>query len=264
MKKPEQLHDCPKCGRTKFTARGLKAHACKPPAQPLLANGSANDDVLMGQQLTAQYQLATSGMQQVVIFGAMMLKLRELHPELAQKGPAPKSKPTRGLTSAPEALTLSKWLEKFAPEVKRQTAQRFMHVTQAIAEDYAQIVGAKTAKLISLPDLVTTPAAQLPQGCEAKQLSLFDWINGTSQRSWLDRFSPDSPQKRGRDGRASAKPRAKTAQELEQDAANEMTELLNQLDGWFVAGHHTRIKPDLRTTADATLEEARKKLNAVK
>lgn len=30
MSTPEQLFDCPKCGRTKFTAKGLKAHACKP------------------------------------------------------------------------------------------------------------------------------------------------------------------------------------------------------------------------------------------
>lgn len=29
---PEELYDCPKCGRTKFTAKGLKAHACKPQA----------------------------------------------------------------------------------------------------------------------------------------------------------------------------------------------------------------------------------------
>lgn len=218
------------------------------------------DDALMGQQLTEQYKLATSGMQQVVIFGAMMIKLRELHPELAQKGGDRKSKSSVDT----DRLSLAKWLEKYAPEVKRPTALRFLNVTEAICEDYTQIVGAKTAKLISLPDLVTTPAKDLPKGCEAKQLTLFEFVNGTSQRSWLDRFSPESPQKRGRDARGDAKPRAKTAAELAADAENEMTGLLNQLDGWFAAGHHTRIKPDLRTTADATLEEARKKLNAVK
>jgi hypothetical protein len=271
MSKTETLHDCPVCGRKNFTAKGLKAHRCKGPAQALLAHGSASaqDDVLMGEQLTAQYERATSGMQQVVICGAMMIKLRELHPELSKRGnpDAANAKKKgsnvhRGHLIADGPITLSKWLEKYAPEVKRPTAIRFLHVTESIAEDYAKIVGAKTAKLISLPDLVTTPAQQLPQGCEAKQLTLFEWVNGTSQKSWLDRFSPESPQKRGRDGRGETKPRPKTAAELAQDAADEMTELLNQLDSWFVAGHH--IKPDLRTTADATLEEARKKLNAVK
>lgn len=254
---PEPLHDCPKCGRKNFTSRGLKAHACKGAA---LALPDASEDKLMGEQLTEQYKLATSGMQQVVICGAMMIKLREKHPELTKKGGDRKSKPNVGI----DRLTLAGWLEKYAPEVKRQTAQRFLNVTESIAADYAQIVGAKTAKMISLPDLVTTPAGQLPKGCEAKQLTLFEFVNGTSQRSWLDRFSPESPQKRGRDGRGNDKPRAPTAAELAEAAKNEITEVLNLLDAWFEAGHHTRVDADLRVTTDATLEEARKKLKAVK
>jgi len=238
--------------------------AAKKTALAKTPQAPCTDDALMGQQLTDQYKLATSGMQQVVIFGAMMIKLRELHPELAQKGPAPKSKSTRGHSPESEPLTLAKWLETHAPEVKRPTALRFLNVTEAITADYVKIVGAGTAKLISLPDLVTTPAKDLPKGCEAKQLSLFEYVNGTSQRSWLDRFAPESPQKRGRDARGDAKPRAKTAAELKADAESEMTTMLNNLDAWFVAGHHTRIDADLRTMADATLEEARKKIKAVK
>jgi hypothetical protein len=257
MKPKETLHDCPKCGRKNFTARGLAAHACKGAA---LALPEASDDALMGEQLTAQYKLATSGMQQVVIFGAMMLKLREKHPETAKKGPAPKSSSNVELPK----ITLRGWLEIHAPEVKLTTALRFLNVTEAIAENYQEIVGAKTAKLISLPDLVTTPSAELPKGCEAKQLELFDFVNGTSQRSWLDRFSPVSPQQRGRDARGNDKPRPPTAAELAAQATNEITDLLNLLDAWFEAGHHTRVDADLRMTAEATLEEARKKLKAVK
>jgi len=253
----EPLHDCPKCGRKNFTASGLKAHACKGAA---LALPDASEDKLMGEQLTEQYKRATSGMQQVVIFGAMMIKLREKHPEIAQRGGDRKSKSNVDF----DRLTLAQWLDKFAPEVKRTTALRFLHVTEAITADYVQIVGAKTAKLISLPDLVTTPAGQLPKGCEAKQLTLFEFVNGTSQRSWLDRFSPESPQKRGANGRGNNKPRALTAAELAEAAKNEITDVLNLLDAWFEAGHHTRVDSDLRVTADATLEEARKKLKAVK
>lgn len=35
----EPLHDCPRCGRTNFTERGLKAHRCRP-ANPLPATAS--------------------------------------------------------------------------------------------------------------------------------------------------------------------------------------------------------------------------------
>lgn len=267
----EPLHDCPKCGRTNFTARGLKAHACKPAAkavqQPLKVIHAPLDDATIGAQLTAQYKLATNGMQQVVIFGAMMMQLREEHPELTKPGGDRQTKKAlskRGQCSEPEPLSLSKWLEKYAPEVKRTTALRFLNVTEAITQDYIQIVGKTTAKLISLPELVTTPAAQLPKGCESKQLLLFDWVNGTSQKSWLYRFSPQSPQKRGRDGRGDDKPRVKTAKELEQDAKDEITTVLMMLDAWFEVGHHNRVPSDIRVTADATLEEARKKLKAVK
>lgn len=260
-KSTEQLHTCPGCKTPNFTARGLKAHKCDGKNRAAIAQAPAKDDALMGRQLTDQYKLATSGMQQVVIFGAMMIKLRELHPELAQKGGDRKSKSNADT----DRLSLAKWLEKYAPEVKRPTALRFLNVTEAICADYAQIVGTKTAKLISLPDLVTLPPKQLPQGCEAKQLSLFEYVNGTSQRSWLDRFAPESPQKRGRDNRAAdTKPRAKTAAELKQDAENELTTTLNNFDAWFAAGHHTRIDAHLRTTADAALEEARKKILSVK
>jgi hypothetical protein len=257
MKPKETLHDCPKCGRKNFTARGLAAHACKGAA---LVLPEASEDALMGEQLTAQYKLAVGGMQQVVVFGAMMIKLREKHPETAKHGGNRRSSSTAELGK----VTLRGWLEKHAPEVKLTTALRFLNVTEAIAENYQEIVGAKTAKLISLPDLVTTPSAELPKGCEAKQLELFDFVNGTSQRSWLDRFSPVSPQQRGRESRSNAKPRAPTAGELAEQAKNEITDLLNNLDAWFEAGHHTRVDADLRMTAEATLEEARKKLKAVK
>ena len=250
------LHDCPHCGRKNFTTRGLKAHACKGAA---LALPDASEDKLMGEQLTEQYKRATSGMQQVVICGAMMIKLREKHPELTKKGGDQKSKSIVDI----DRLTLAQWLEKFAPEVKRTTALRFLNVTESIAQSYAEIVGAKTAKMISLPDLVTMPARELPKGCEAKQMTLFDFVNGTSQKSWLDQFSPQSPQKRGRETRGNDKPRAPTASELVEAAKNEIADVLNLLDAWFEAGHHTRVDADLRVTADATLEEARKKLKAV-
>jgi hypothetical protein len=222
-----------------------------------------SEDALKGAQLTAQYHRATGGMKEVVIFGAMMMQLREEYPELVGAG-RPKKLPKCGQLTEDEPMTLSKWLETHAPEVKRQTAQRFLHVTQAIAEDYAQIVGPKIAKTISLQQLVTTPADDLQPQAAAKQLELFEWVNGTSQRSWLDRFSPDSPQKRGAANRDTAPRTPPTPEELKTRATEDMTNLLNNLDSWFVVGHHLRIDKHLRETADAVFEEARKKLKAIK
>jgi hypothetical protein len=222
-----------------------------------------SDDAMKGAQLTTQYHRATGGMKEVVIFGAMMMQLREEHPELAQNGGDRKSK----TNVVSDRLTLAKWLENHAPDVKISTARRFLHVTEAIAQDYVEIVGAKIAKLMPMSQLVTTALEELPETAQAKQLELFEWINGTSQKSWLDRFNPESPQKRGHKTKidqGNDTPKPITAADLAAAAEEEIIAILNALDGWFLAAHHTRVKRDTLTTTDAVLEEARKKLKAVK
>lgn len=235
------------------------------PAALVPALTDDSQDVQMGTQLTAQYQRAVGGMREVLIFGAMMMMLREQHPELTQKGPAAKSKPARGLTPEDQPISLQKWLEKYAPEVKRQTAQRFLAVTEAISERYEEVVGKAIAKQFSLAALVTTPAADLPGNAAAKQLELFDFVNGTSQRSWLDRFLPDSPQKRGAANRQTQEPaKPKTEKELKEEAEAELENILTYLDGWFLAAHHTRVSKEKRTIADAALEKATQLIRGVK
>jgi hypothetical protein len=222
-----------------------------------------SDDAMKGAQLTTQYHRATGGMKEVVIFGAMMMQLREEYPEIAQRGGDRKSKSTMDF----DRLTLANWLETYAPEVKRTTAIRFLHVTEAIAQDYVEIVGAKIAKLMPMSQLVTTALEELPENAQAKQLELFEWINGTSQKSWLDRFNPESPQKRGHKTKidqGNDTPKPMTAADLAAAAEDEIIHILNALDGWFLAAHHTRVMKDTLTTTDAVLEEARKKLKAVK
>lgn len=245
---------------------GKPSHRAKSKSRALAV--PASEDALMGEQLTTQYRRAVSGMQEVVIFGAMMIKLREKFPEITKKGPAAKSKSTRGLTlDEPAPITLEKWLNTYAPDVKKPTAYRFLHVTESIAGHYAEIVGAKTAKLISLPDLVTLPAKELPRGCEAKQLQLFEFVNGTSQRSWLDMFSPESPQKRGHKTKVEQgndKPKPKTTAQLTADAEAEMVTIMGMLRAWFLAGHQNRVSAETREIAVAVLEDAQTKINAVK
>lgn len=236
----------------------------KAPAKPLqVITADDGQDAEMGRQLTAQYERAIGGMKEVVIFGAMMMKLRELHPELAQRGGDRKSKSTVDNDPHNKPLTLQKWLETHAPAVKRPTALRFLAVTESIAEEYKTIVGATVAKQFSLPALVTTPADKLPKAAADKQLTLFEFVTGTSQKSWLDRFVP--AKSGGGNNRSSPtvlKP--KTAAQLEQEAEDEAADFMGKLDAWFLAGHHARVSKATRDTADAVLEEARKKIKAVK
>jgi hypothetical protein len=63
-------------------------------------------------------------------------------------------------------------------------------VVENIAKEYAEIVGRKVAAKFTLPMLVSTPCAELSPAAAAKQLELFNYVSGTSQRSWLDRFKP--------------------------------------------------------------------------
>jgi hypothetical protein len=43
---------------------------------------------------------------------------------------------------------------------------------------------------VSFVELATKPAAELPEKLRKKQLELWDFVSGTSQRSWLDRLAP--------------------------------------------------------------------------
>lgn len=235
----------------------------KPRAGALQVIQGDDQDVIKGQQLTAVYHRAVGGMKDVIICGAMMLTLRDEHPELTKKGGDRRAMSTADIAAENTPLSLQKWLDKYAPKVKRTTALRFLGVTESVCEEYAQIVGAKVAKQFTLQALVTTPADELPPGAKAKQITLFDFVSGTSQRSWLDRFV--AAKSGGGNHRTTAtiiKP--KTAKELEAEAEAEMTQIMNNLDAFFLAAHHTRVKPTTRETADAVLEEARKKLKTVK
>lgn len=147
------------------------------PIPPLdLSDPSASSDSLMGLQLTEQYHRAVGGMREVLRFGCMMMALRE---KLSTRGQLHAGRPKSGETDH-----IAPWLEEFAPEVKRATAYRFLHVAEAVAQDF------QTPARITFAELATKPAEELPEKLRLKQAELWDFIEGTSQRSWLDRFAP--------------------------------------------------------------------------
>jgi hypothetical protein len=130
-----------------------------------------------GTQLTDQYRKAVGGMTEVLRFGAMMMWLNQNLSALGQV-----SKGGRGNKDG-----VSEWLRVFAPDVKKSTAYRFLHVAEAVARDF------QLPAKVSFIELATTEFSQLPEKLQQKQSELWEYVNGTSQRSWLDRFSPPNP-----------------------------------------------------------------------
>jgi len=127
-----------------------------------------------GTQLTDQYRKAVGGMTEVLRFGAMMMWLNQKLSALGQV-----SKGGRGNKDG-----VSEWLRVFAPDVKKSTAYRFLHVAEAVARDF------EIKEKISFIELATTEFSKLPEKLQQKQEELWEFVNGTSQRSWLDRFEP--------------------------------------------------------------------------
>ena len=133
-------------------------------------------DAEMGQQLTEQYRKAVGGMTEVLRFGAMMMGLRQHILNSTRGVKLPRGSNSDGGVKA--------WLEQFAPEVKEATAYRFLHVAEAVAADF------QLPAKVSFIELATRAPEQLSGALREKQDELWDFVNGTSQRSWLDRFAP--------------------------------------------------------------------------
>lgn len=138
----------------------------------IITTTAPQDDALMGAQLTEQYQRATGAMGEILKFGAMLMVLRDTLSAREHSGHGIKGDGVKG------------WLEQHAPEVNRTTAYRFLHVTEAVAKDF------QLPAKVSFVEIATKPTADLSAPLQKKQAELWDFVNGTSQRSWLDRFNP--------------------------------------------------------------------------
>ncbi len=181
--------------------------------------GTPFNDALMGKQLTEQYHLAVGGMTQVLRFGAMMMGLRQ---NLSTREQV--SKGGRGNKDG-----VSDWLRQHAPEVNRTTAYRFLHVAEAVAKEF------ELPAKVSFIELATSSAADLPEKLQQKQTELWDFVGGTSQRSWLDRFVPapkqPAPKLLGPGGALS-----KTPEEIETMRRAEVVAAFAQVDR--IMDHH--------------------------
>jgi len=153
------------------------AHTTEQRGQAVQVVGAGTfTDEQMGAQLTDQYRKAVGGMTEVLRFGAMMMGLRS---NLSTRGQIKRGPSKDG--------GIDGWLEQNAPEIKRATAYRFLHVAEAVARDF------QLPAKVSFIELATTEFSKLPEKLQQKQSELWEFVNGTSQRSWLDRFSPPNP-----------------------------------------------------------------------
>lgn len=147
-----------------------------------IAAASEGDIALMCQQIAEQYPRSVAAMPEVLKLGAMAMRLRAFLISACGNKKLPRGRNSDG--------GLSALLAEHAPEVRLSVLYRFEEIAKAIALEYEQVVGKKIARQFSLPELVTTPAEKLPALAQAKQLELFDYVSGTSQRSWLDTIRP--------------------------------------------------------------------------
>lgn len=132
----------------------------------------------MAEQLTAQYQRAVGGMRNVVLFGAMMLKLQDFI-TVSARG--------HGGKFGDKNSGVKAWLARYAPDISRSTAYRFMAVAEAVQAEYK--LPAK-AEPLGFAAFATAKPEDLPEPLRVKQQELWQNIEGTSQRSWLDKLKP--------------------------------------------------------------------------
>lgn len=136
-------------------------------------------DKLMGRQLTAEYKHAVAGMTHVIRVGAMVMMLRARLLSNLDNRTLPRGRNAND-------TGLNAWLEKYAPEVKRSTAYRFEDVAKAVAQKFA--LPSKVAKRLTFEQLVAADPKKLDPAARKAQAELLEFVQGTSQRSWLDQF----------------------------------------------------------------------------
>ena len=179
-------------------------------AQQVVGAGPLSEDIW--QQLTSQYHRATSGMVEVLKFGGMMLQLRE---ELRDS--------TRGIANKGNAerkgTGLKALIEAKAPDIKIATAWRFMKIVEEVANGFENTSG------LTFTQLATTSPEALPEPARVAQQELWDFVSGTSQRSWLDKYDEVEKKERGgyRGTKKNGSPRAekRTAAQIARDEYEE-------------------------------------------
>jgi len=140
----------------------------------------------MGQQITLEVEGGLHGMRCILRAGVMLECVRKMLTTV------PQVRGTAGRMQK-KPLSFDAWLAKFAPQVPSATAYRFIAISASIQESFKGLSPAAKAKAGGFAAFVTADPAKLPAKLQSKQLELWSFVDGTSQRSWLDMFKPKKP-----------------------------------------------------------------------
>lgn len=176
----EPLYDCPHCGRRNFTQRGLTVHVRQ--HAEILTLDDEKQSREMGEQLTTQYKRAIGSLREVLVFGAMMVKLREVVSTCGHNS-------THGPQTKGDGIKA--WMEQYAPEISRPTAYRFMELADGLRNEF------KLGMRVDLQRLLTCEAGKLEVPLAKKQQQIFEFLEGKSQRQLLFNFGRAERKHRG-------------------------------------------------------------------
>jgi hypothetical protein len=270
----EQTTLCPKCG---FPSQGprIRPHNCAkrqahpeqygpqpkkagrdagapsaltviPPKKPAVIEAEL---VALGESATEDFGRAVGGMRSLLLFWGKvkLLQQRASGFDSQAENQIPRK---RGNVSKPTDMKAV--FERYMPKVNLKTGYRFMDIGEQLAgEEYAQIVGERTAKTMPMVLLVTTPAAELQPPLRKKQEQLFEHMDGTSKQSWLDKFR--AAKERGGPRETKEKPLSPAEQETKflEACREDFTTAFTGLDALILNG---RWKAP--TITDGELEDA--------
>lgn len=171
MSTSEPLFDCPKCGRTNFTAKGLKAHACKPAKSALavVAKGpalkSGRDSKAVAKQLEALITDAESGLRRIVTAGLFIVEITQDLPH-GQFG---------------------KWIETHLPHRTPRTIWNW----KALALNVMESCGLKLTQCqfsTPLHKVMALPVAKVPKDAKEARAKMDELIQGKTYRQMFFEF----------------------------------------------------------------------------
>lgn len=168
MSTSEPLFDCPKCGRANFTAKGLKAHACKGTKAlavvgPTLKSG--RDSKAVAKQLDALISDAESGLRRIVTAGLFIIEITQDLPH-GQFGP---------------------WIEAHLPHRSRRTVFGW----KALALNVMEACGLKVQQLhFSKPlhEVIALPVAKVPKDAQEVRAKMDELIEGKTYKQLFFEF----------------------------------------------------------------------------
>lgn len=186
MSTSEPLFDCPKCGRTNFTAKGLKAHACKPAKQlavKLPGLKSGRDSKAVAKQLDALITDAESGLRRIVTAGLFIVEITQDLPH-GQFGP---------------------WIEAHLPHRTPRTIWNW----KALALNVMDLCGLKLKQLqfsTPLHKVMALPAAKVPKDAQEVRAKMDALIDGKTYRQLFFEFK-SAEEQTGEDGEITVVPK---------------------------------------------------------